>query len=334
MESVEARRHYTSRWSDDPILDERRRPRLVQLTPRDIEIFKTLGRYRYLRADFIHAFVGGNLSGLVGRLNLLQRRPNRYLRRPEAQRQFARADYRYLIYELGAPGEAVLRELGLWDAAVVRIGDEKQFAHAMMINDTLASLELGVRASPHVRIIPWRDIYERQTFPDTTRAGAAPHILPVDISYTFPSGKRQRVRFDYTSDCHGAFGLEYNGDRPAYRFFSHESEHKNALERGTLEQTSFLRKFLALRYIHERELYRSRWGLPNLYHLVTAPTRAHLENMKALILRETRGAGDRNILFREVPALGDVLRTARPAPELFTEPWERAGFGPLDISRP
>ena len=33
--------------------------RRIELTARDVEIFKLLGRYRYLRSTYIHAFVGG-----------------------------------------------------------------------------------------------------------------------------------------------------------------------------------------------------------------------------------------------------------------------------------
>jgi len=332
MPLLEAKRRYSSRWSNAPILDGQGRGKVVQLMPRDIEIFKLLSRYRYLRADFIHAFIGGNLSGLIARLNQLQRPPNRYLHRPEAQRHYASANYRYLIYELGAPGEQVLHEMGHRSPEAVRIGDEKQFAHSMMINDTLSSIELGVRGDPSVGLISWQEIIERQTFPQATRSALHPHTLPVAISYRFlKSGETHQARFNYTADCYGAFGLAYAGDRPSYRFFSHESEHKNVLERGNLEQTSFLKKFLAIRHIQHHALYRAHWGLPNLYHLFVAPTRERIESMKALILRETGGAGDQHILFRDIPVLGDVHRRSRPMPELFNELWERAGFAPLRI---
>jgi hypothetical protein len=44
----------------------------IELTERDIEIFKLLARYRYLRSTYyIHAFVGGNRTKLIERLGHL-----------------------------------------------------------------------------------------------------------------------------------------------------------------------------------------------------------------------------------------------------------------------
>jgi len=96
-----------SRWSRDPILDDGE-PAVARLTQRDIDIFKLLARYRYLPADDIHAFVVGELTPLIRRLNLLSRKPNLYVNRPVQQRQSADANYRRLIYELYASGEGRL----------------------------------------------------------------------------------------------------------------------------------------------------------------------------------------------------------------------------------
>lgn len=179
MDSLQVERRYTSRWSHDPIRDTEGRLKLVQLTGRDLEILKLLARYRYLRADFIHAFVGSSIKGLVGRLNQLQRPPNRFIVRPEAQRLFAHADYRYLIYELGPAGKRTLQEFGLWNDSICRLGDERQFAHAMMINDTLGSIELGIQSVPATRLVPWSEIASHPRFPEATRRLARPHTLSV-----------------------------------------------------------------------------------------------------------------------------------------------------------
>src|SRR4051812_11820912 len=97
-----------SRWS-------REGSKVAVLTARDIEIFRLLQRYRYLSADYIHAFIGGNKKRLVERLNLLQRAPNYYIGRPEQQRQYFNANYRPLIYENDQRAERVLQEHGYFD---------------------------------------------------------------------------------------------------------------------------------------------------------------------------------------------------------------------------
>jgi hypothetical protein len=91
----------SSRWTDAPVLDHQGRPKVAALTERDIEgIFKPLIRHRYLPADYLHTFAGGNFDYLINRLNLLTRRPNQYLARPQQQRANAGANHRRLIYEL------------------------------------------------------------------------------------------------------------------------------------------------------------------------------------------------------------------------------------------
>ena len=105
-----------SRWADTPTLDRHGRPKMAALTERDFSgIFQPLARYRYLPADYLHAFAGGSLDYLINRLNLLSRRPNLYVTRPHQQRANAGANHRRLIYELTGKGMAVLEQRGVTD---------------------------------------------------------------------------------------------------------------------------------------------------------------------------------------------------------------------------
>src|SRR5258708_28532073 len=110
MSSGSVRRR-NSRWGDAPVLGRGGRPRCVSVTDRDIDgIFVPLVRYRYLPADYLHAFVGGSLDYLVNRLELLSRQPNLYLRRPPQQRAHAAANHLRLISELSDKARALLSE--------------------------------------------------------------------------------------------------------------------------------------------------------------------------------------------------------------------------------
>src|SRR5580658_3276042 len=102
-----------SRWDDAPVLDGGGRPKVAAITARDVErIFTPLARYRYLPADYLHAFAGGSFDALNHRLNLLSRRPNLYVARPQQQRDSAAANHRYLVYELAEKGARVLQQRG------------------------------------------------------------------------------------------------------------------------------------------------------------------------------------------------------------------------------
>jgi hypothetical protein len=113
MDAFAVQKHSrNSRWSRDPVVGAGR-PAIARVTERDIEIFKVLARYRYLAVDDIQGLVGGELKPIVHRLNLLSRKPNLYVNRPQQQRQAADANYRRLIYELDERGLRVLRDQGL-----------------------------------------------------------------------------------------------------------------------------------------------------------------------------------------------------------------------------
>src|SRR5580658_8422323 len=99
-----------SRWTRAPTRAPRK---TAYLSAHDIAIFSVLARYRYLPADYIHAFVGGNFKHLIHRLNVLAREPNLFLDRPEQQRANAQANCRPLIYELDERGAHVLQDRGL-----------------------------------------------------------------------------------------------------------------------------------------------------------------------------------------------------------------------------
>jgi hypothetical protein len=85
----------------------------VELTERDIELFKLLDRYHYLRSNFLYAFLGGRSeTRFRERLGHLYH-DGRYINRPKQQWQFANCRYMPVIYELDVKGEQVLREQGL-----------------------------------------------------------------------------------------------------------------------------------------------------------------------------------------------------------------------------
>src|SRR5882757_3461186 len=86
--------------------------RRIELSPRDIEIFKTLLRYRYLRSTYIHAFVGGaSETRFKERLGTLFHEG--YLDRPSRQWEFADARHMPVVHESGKGAEQALRACGM-----------------------------------------------------------------------------------------------------------------------------------------------------------------------------------------------------------------------------
>jgi Replication-relaxation len=315
-----------SRWS-------RAGTKAIRLSPRDLVIFELLLRYRYLRSDFIHAFIGGDRTKLIQRLNALYREPNCYLARPHQQRNYFNANYRSLIYELDQNGERALREYGCYDPAQavawLRRGRESHvtFAHSVMICDALASIELGIRNNPELRIVPWSEIVARM--PDDVRNSKLSHCLPVNISHAFGKERHQSKKALMPD---AVFGIEWRGKGSRYFALECDRDHE-PLYRSNLNQTSYLRKVLQYQDVARSRTFKTHWGLPNLLVLNVTTSELHKHKIKDLVLELTEGKGASYLLFKTMPSLGDFA-TAPATGHLLSEPWERAGRDPFRLDQP
>src|ERR1700759_4040642 len=82
------------------------------LTSRDIDLFRWVARYPYLRSTYLHAFVGGaSATRFKERLGDLFHEG--YIERPPQQWQFSGARHRPVVYEIGRVSERLLREVGV-----------------------------------------------------------------------------------------------------------------------------------------------------------------------------------------------------------------------------
>src|SRR6266404_1983948 len=96
----------------------RRRPagKPIKLTPRALDIFDRLDRNRMLPTNYLHAFLGGNLTNLSNRLGDLYHENNTppyfdwYLDRPEGQWRTMNARYVHATYSNTAAAERLARQ--------------------------------------------------------------------------------------------------------------------------------------------------------------------------------------------------------------------------------
>jgi Replication-relaxation len=283
----------------------------IELSSRDIEIFKVLRRYRYLRSTYIYAFVSGaSVTRFKERLGDLFHEG--YLDRPAQQWVFGDARFAPVTYESGKGSTEALRATGAGDESSWQIAStaNKQFLHALMTCEAVASLELAVRADEHLRFIAWPEILARA--PEATRASKTPLRLPV------PSGG--------TLAPDAVFGLEYrtNGAK-TYRFFALEADRGTMpIARSKPGQTSYLGKLAAYGEVLSRQVHRTHWGIPNLLVLTLTNSAARA----AEIIGKPVAGKSPAFLFKAVE--GKTLTT--PALTLLTEPWMRSGLPPLAIA--
>jgi hypothetical protein len=291
-------------------------------------IFRLLARYRYLTIDDIHAFIGGNRKALSHHLNLLSRRPNLYLNRPEQQRCRADANYRPLIYELDARGIGVLREQGV---PVFPRTHHRNFVHEVMSSRIMASFELGTLGNPALRIISWSEIVASGKTPEAIRNSARPTHMPV--SFVF-GGKEHHTEISADGK---PFGIVYGSPepKPTYRFFPgiEADTGTEPLESSDFERSSICKKFAAYLAIEEAQTFRTHFGFPNLFIPFVTTTIARMNSMMSLLRKLTDGRGSSKTLFTTFPSLNSPEEAMLSARNMLAISWQRVGSEPLCLGQ-
>ena len=316
-----------SRWSRDPVAGRDGSAVAVYPTERDIKILQLLVRYRYLPSDYIHAFVGGNEKALTRRLNLLSRKPNLYLTRPQQQRQNADANYRRLIYQLDERGSRALRERGL---AFLSKSYHHNFAHELMVAQITASIELGTRENGNIRLITWPEVLANANTPQATRVSPTP--ATIRVSYAMRGEARSD---DITADAQ-PFGLERAIDgRRSYLFFPGLEADcaTEPLDPNDLDRSSIAKKLSAYIAIGDQGIYRSRFGFPNFFVPFVTTGNARMGSMMQLLDRLTGGRGSKMFLFKTFPSFTSPDKPPPANGHMLTAPWQRVGFPPLSLDR-
>jgi hypothetical protein len=325
MDATPQKPSRNSRWSRAPVKGEDGAPVAVSPTERDFEVFALLARFRYLPADYIHAFVGGNAKALCHRLSLLSRKPNLYLSRPLQQRLRADANHRPLIYELEERAIRLLRERG---RAMPPKTYHRNFAHQVMIAQITASIELGARASPTARLIDWQEIIANEKTPAALRSGPMP--TAVTVSYSF----RGQNRTEQIIADGKPFGIERTVDGArSYLFFPGIEADcaTEPIDTRDAERSSIARKLSAYLAVVEQGLHRSHFGFPNFFVPFITTTTARMRSIIGLLEHMTGGQGSKIFLFKTFPAFCSPDPSGAPSGRMLTEEWQRAGFPPLTL---
>jgi hypothetical protein len=316
----------TSRWTRDPVRNDDGSEVAAHPTDRDIAIFQLLARFRYLPSDYIHAFVGGNAKAVGRRLNLLCRKPNLYLARPQQQRQSAAANHRPLIYALDVRGSRALRERGL---LLPQSTSVRNFVHELMVAQVTASIELGTKENPSVRVITWSEILESEKTPKATRDSATPSFR---VAYSFNS---HTSTSEITADAF-PFGLERVNDAGRIYLFFPGIEADcgtEPIDPRDSQRSSIAKKFAAYMAVAQQALYRSHFGFPNFFVPFITTNVCRMQSMMQLLERVTEGRGSKMFLFKTFPLFTSAAKPPLPTGHMLTEPWSRVGFAPFHLDR-
>lgn len=293
-----------------------------RITDNDLEIFRVLARYRYLRASFIYELLPHrSRQGLSRSLRRLF--DHGYVNKPREQRRGYNDIYCPDIYELDTKGEQVLLDNQAKPHEITRLYRQKtdapvkNFGHSMMICDVMASIEIGLKDTGY-KLITWQEIVARAEVEN-------PMKLPCSIRYTFPDNHIESLDTFIVPD--GLFGIERPDGK--FSFFAVEVEKFNPIEPTNLKRASFLKKVLAYRNIQSRNVYKDQLKIPNMRVLIVAPTETRMNHMIELTERLTGGSN--LFLFANIPVPEMTGRAIPPLPDLARDHWRRAGKEPVTL---
>lgn len=307
-----SRRAYSTKWKAD-----------IQPV-RDINYLKLFNTYTYLPTPWIHELVCSEVQVRItrDRLRLLTAHPNRLFNKPE--RQFDgvyNPNNRDLIYSRSAEGEKLLRSRGI----TVYSKPTNEIAHRLMIDVGMASIELG-RQKTDIKQLSAYDILSLA--PIATQKLTRPFRVPVAFSY-----KDQFHRFEVEPDR--IFELEHPGGLRRFFFVEFDRDTESLAHRGhkiSKEQKTILRSILEYKEIAKQRIYASHFGTGGMNVLFVVPSETRRRAILDLIKREL---GDTKLFGVAVMAdLERFMQPPKPTTHLFTTPWERVGFPPLDLANP
>jgi hypothetical protein len=306
-----------------------------RFTELDKQILLQLSRYRYLRGGYIARLVGRPRKTVNHALNKLH--GVELVDKPRKQFLGWNSLNDSDIYELTPAGQ---KRITIEHPPVTNIlrmysyAQPKQFSHAMMICDTLSSIEIGVRDADGYTFIPEGEIVEHSSVTD-------PLKIPCTLNHTFRNGHHERITTYARPD--GVFGIKYPDGRT--RLFVLEAEHYSAPYRNTFENTSTLKKLLSYADIWASDAMFRNLGKKRFTVLIVSPHQPEvLANEHRTGKPLTAATKIQNLivdlfgssemfLIKTVPVQEELLSAPSPFPELmFSGEWKRGGLPPVTFA--
>jgi hypothetical protein len=270
----------------------------------NLETFKALDRYRYLRSNFVAAYHGGSQQHRKRDLGTLKRRG--LLSSPPQQKNSANYRYTPRVYELSPKGKAALAAHGITPTHWM---GERQFWHQLMVADIVMSIEIACKKRG-LRFRHRKDII-----------GAAPLSFPTSITHEFP---KHTDRYSGVLQPDELFAINNT------HFILEADRQNEPITRPTLTTSSYLRKILQYRAVLKSGAYKEL--IPNMLvlNITTSPTHAY--NIMAF-MRDELAMSSSSMMFMGIDILGSRDTYPQPLIELLDLPFRRVGHDNFIISQ-
>jgi hypothetical protein len=304
---------HRSSFSTAPILRPDGKAELANLgTPDSVDcrIIEALGLHNNLTAADLQPILKCNKSHLYERLQILAAEPNLLIRLSAEQINDPNI-FRKRTWFLTAKAAAWLKERGL-QASTRRVHRGYQ-NHANLVSHITASLYTGIQQTDGFEFLPSIAVRSHSHFKQPANESPNHPVIP-------HPAKGQIVPDTDFLCIHSA---------NKYRFLVIEAD--NGTETITprnpekYEGSSLYEKFEAIVPFIESKGYHTKYGLPNLWWLFCLPNEKRLFSAM-MCLGQFKSPAARYILFL-------VTRPDDPSGYIFTAPYQRVGFEPLQLNQ-
>jgi hypothetical protein len=199
-----------------------------------------------------------------------------------------------------------------------------------MVCRVMASIDLGARRSPHIRLIGWNEILANPKTPLVLRSAARPTSIPVCLTL---SGETLSTEIVADGMPFGIERTRPDGGRAFIFCPGIEADTgTEPLQSYDFERSSIYKKLLAYGAIADQRIYASHFGFPNFFVPFVTATEARMRSMMRCLERITDGRGSPIFLFKTFPAFTAFERPPAPTGHMLTESWQRVGSPPLDLA--
>ncbi|MFM9887649.1 MAG: replication-relaxation family protein [Burkholderiales bacterium] len=289
-----------------------RRPRFrrvataaITLTERDIEILRTVHRFRFVRSTHLLLLAAASYKPFMRRLQLLYH--NHYLDRPRAQIEYyGPGGSKPMVYALGNRGADALAEFdGERRAKVDWTAKNREtgrlfIEHTLLIADVMIALTQAAAQRADVRLIDGTELLS--TFPAATQHARNPFLMPVRVVH-----RGEAADIGLVPDR--VFALEFPDANERSYFFLEADRATMPVTRKSLDQTSILRKLLGYQQAWRQGISAARFGFQNVRTLFVTSSPERVQSMFSANRDATQGSGSRLFLFTDSASFttGDIL---------------------------
>lgn len=277
--------------------------------PGDLDILSVAARYRYIHSHLHAALLNRSNKGCIRRLAKLT--AHGYLELSDQQHIYAGKNQRPLIHEITPKGTRLLSQHGIHYEFLTFASPGKDFWHAVMVCDTLASIEIGAKKAA-CRIISWSEILDQAPWKPSGKDKYGYH-LPAPIKQ-----KADGTKFESDKRVipDAIFGIEYP-DGTADFFAKEDDRGTETLDTDVASKSSYTLKELKYAHIIANGTYRKRLGLQNFRVLNIASTPQRAESIRRFL------KPNNYMLVQSYPSFPKPVAPADGA--LFSAAYQRAG---------